>query len=1080
MKKFIVITVLINILSSATANVEGDLSLIIEEFENRETAIKQQAHKRGSIILIVGAAGNCQFNTIQAAISAATSTTQGYEIRIANDKVYTESVNINKLDMTLKGGYATCTDANSDTGDGSQAEINATVTGLPAFIITNSNISVKHTNNLYNLNILNGTGNGANSAGGINVMDNNIEVYIENTFISNNEGINGGGVYIEGSTSMITLNDSYILVNDSVKGAGLYCDAADVFIYGDSGIVVNEATQGGGGVYLTNACQFNIFSGTSGGTLDFRGIAGNTAQQGGGIYANLGAQVGLWGYQITNEIGSSDQPVNITSNKARINGGGLYIHGAETEVNAYATIINNNEVESTLPDASTISGGIYVQFGTFSLGKLNLDCWDAQKCNQISDNKVFGPDSRGAGIVGFSGARIKIKDTWISDHHAAQSVFMYGQETNTQFEGNVFTNNGGDSIEGNNFLLDFNDDSGSISVAYNTFVDNEINQSLFQISQNPFFIVFGNIIKEDNNVDILGIALGGGSSSNTQVQCLIAHENQSFTGTQVLVADPLFVDQANEDFHLSSSSPAIDYCSDTFMVSTKDLDEQDRGWDDTLTDDMFGIYDAGVDEFYPATTADLSVIKNLLTPAPYVVSEDIQYQITVTNNGPDNASNVNIEDTATGMELLTIQSANCSSFPCLIANLNNGESEVISVTAKLRDTVGNFDNTVSVASEDYDPNTNDNIDNTGNGGVAVLDHVDLVTQVQFITQAPYHNGQTITIQASVTNNGPDSAKNVDIIEFGTLNTQVLNITSAECPGLPCNIITFPSGMTIDMTLTVQISSGGSFNFGLKASTNSNDDDGSNDFVIVGGVAGNSADVSVVANLLTLPDYYSNSNVEFEITFTNNGPDSTQASTVNILNNLQVTSVTGEGCSSLNCTLGIMNNGDVKTINVIASIIQQGSFSLASTINSSAFDSNSNNNNNSASATALGSADVSTAVDILTQGDYFMGQQIVVEVSVTNNGPDTSDTINLTTSGNGITIDMVTGSGCNMAVCSLTGLDNGSSVVITVLATITDNNSFIIGATATSDTFDVNLNNNESSLTNNVVARPELIFKSSFE
>ena len=76
--------------------------------------------------------------------------------------------------------------------------------------------------------------------------------------------------------------------------------------------------------------------------------------------------------------------------------------------------------------------------------------------------------------------------------------------------------------------------------------------------------------------------------------------------------------------------------------------------------------------------------------------------------------------------------------------------------------------------------------------------------------------------------------------------------------------------------------------------------------------------------------------------------------------------------------------------------------------------------------------------------------------------------------------MVTGSGCNMAVCSLTGLDNGSSVVITVLATITDNNSFIIGATATSDTFDVNLNNNESSLTNNVVARPELIFKSSFE
>ena len=71
--------------------------------------------------------------------------------------------------------------------------------------------------------------------------------------------------------------------------------------------------------------------------------------------------------------------------------------------------------------------------------------------------------------------------------------------------------------------------------------------------------------------------------------------------------------------------------------------------------------------------------------------------------------------------------------------------------------------------------TNDNIDDSGNGGVAVLDHVDLVTQVQFITQAPYHNGQSITIQASVTNNGPDSAKNVDIFEFGTLLCYFLGI-----------------------------------------------------------------------------------------------------------------------------------------------------------------------------------------------------------------------------------------------------------------------------------------------------------------
>ena len=1061
MKKILTLFILIGQVAVVYAQDEENLLIVRAQMEQRSVVINERRNKLASVVFTVGSDLDCQFNLIQDAINTASSLNNDYELRIADNKIYTENLIIDHPDLSIKGGFANCSDAVNDISNNSQAEIDASIINLPAIILNNSDTSVKHNNDFYNLNISNGEGNQDNPAGGVNVMDDNIEVNIENSFISNNNGIDGGGIHIEGSSTIVYIKDSYLLVNNADKGGGLYCDAADVFVYGDSGITLNEAEHGGGGVHLTNACHFNFFSGTSGGVFDLRGIAANTGQYGGGINANEGALVNLWGYQLTNEIGSSDQPVNITNNKATISGGGIYVHGDETEVNAYATIINNNETLLTFSGgpASSHSGGIHVHFGSFSLSKLNFSCWDTQKCNQIRGNKVTGPLSSGAGISSYSGARIKIKDTWISDHHAAHSVFMDASRTSAHIEGNVFTNNGGDSIDGNEILLSFNDDAGSISMAYNTFVNNEIYKSLIEISQNPFFIIFGNIIKESNNVDIFGISLGGGASTNTQFQCQVAHEDQSYSGTQIVVADPDFVDEANEDFHLAPGSAAIDLCSDVYAVSTLDIDEQVRGWDDGLTDNMFGAYDAGVDEYIPTTTADISVVKDLLTPAPYVISETIQYQITVTNDGPDNATNVYVDDTPAGMTLTNVQSTNCSSLPCVIPNLNIGSSETILVLAELRDTIGDFDNSVDVASEDIDPDTSDNIDDAGNGGVTTTSHADVSVALELVAPTPYHTSQILPFHAIITNNGPDVAKNIEVSTFEGDHTQITAITSGPCVALPCNIVSLASGASIDLAMSVEIISGGSFSFFISAITDSTDDDDNNNSETFDAVAGNSADMSVSSHLVTVSDFYANSVVEIEATITNNGPEPSGSILSTVLENLQIISVTGAGCSSLPCLLGAIPNGESRTITVIASIVDSGNFSFVTNINTGNFDPNLNNNSSTVRGTALSSADVSVASNLLTHPDYYAGSILDMELVMTNNGPDETS-IGITGVLDNLQLISVSGGGCNSLSCELSAMQSGESQTLSISASIISSGDFSLTSNVDSnDLFDLDLNNN---------------------
>ena len=120
-------------------------------------------------------------------------------------------------------------------------------------------------------------------------------------------------------------------------------------------------------------------------------------------------------------------------------------------------------------------------------------------------------------------------------------------------------------------------------------------------------------------------------------------------------------------------------------------------------------------------SVDISMTKTLDTPAPYNVGDSIGYTLLVSNNGPQAATDVLVNDVPTNLTLTSVNSTNCTVMPCTITSMANGAIENITVIATIN-AGGAFDNSASAFAQaaDVDTNIANNIDNSGNGGITII------------------------------------------------------------------------------------------------------------------------------------------------------------------------------------------------------------------------------------------------------------------------------------------------------------------------------------------------------------------------
>jgi uncharacterized repeat protein (TIGR01451 family)/fimbrial isopeptide formation D2 family protein/LPXTG-motif cell wall-anchored protein len=218
----------------------------------------------------------------------------------------------------------------------------------------------------------------------------------------------------------------------------------------------------------------------------------------------------------------------------------------------------------------------------------------------------------------------------------------------------------------------------------------------------------------------------------------------------------------------------------------------------------------------PLEISDLSVVKDETVDPVFGLDKDFEYHITVTNNGPDTATNVTVEDTVPdGISINNVSADDpamtCGftgqDVDCDIASMTNGESVVITIEVT-GDTPGNKLNTASVRGDQQDPNRNNNTDTEG----TLVDPADIVLTKTVDNPTPAV-GQTVTFTIGVKNEGPDHATNLVVTDNMPDMFQVLEATPAQgsCSGtspIVCNLGTLNDDAQTSITIKVKVTKAG--------------------------------------------------------------------------------------------------------------------------------------------------------------------------------------------------------------------------------------------------------------------------------
>ncbi len=163
------------------------------------------------------------------------------------------------------------------------------------------------------------------------------------------------------------------------------------------------------------------------------------------------------------------------------------------------------------------------------------------------------------------------------------------------------------------------------------------------------------------------------------------------------------------------------------------------------------------------STSDLSITKTVDEDEPEV-DDEIKFTISVTNNGPDDATDVTVTDVLpTGYDFVSstqgTYNVGTRAITWNIGNLATSDNTSFDVFAKVLAS-GTYNNTASVTANENDTNLADN-----SCAVAVIPFIpaaDLVITGMSISNLTPTVGDNVTFTINILNNGPDAATGVAV------------------------------------------------------------------------------------------------------------------------------------------------------------------------------------------------------------------------------------------------------------------------------------------------------------------------------
>ena len=472
-------------------------------------------------------------------------------------------------------------------------------------------------------------------------------------------------------------------------------------------------------------------------------------------------------------------------------------------------------------------------------------------------------------------------------------------------------------------------------------------------------------------------------------------------------------------------------------------------------------------------SADVYVIKSVNNSSPNY-GDLVKWTLVISNNGPDKATNVYVEDfLPDGLKLVSYNATKGIYDEGIWAMccLNNGDVETLEIICRVVKT-GKILNLATIHADEYDCNPSNNEDNES---IAVPFAIDLQVMVEANNTSPLF-GQAVNWIITVSNNGPDNATGAILEDI--LPDELVFLEYWSSKGIFENgvwdIGSLDVGETVNLNITTVSNALGVIINGASTDANEYDWNMSNNH------DDDSIDVRPVADL-SITKLVDNKSprygeiVKWTLVALNQGP--------NIAHNVIVRDVLPRGLTFVSSNgqyhEGIwdvvsLDVGEEKSIEIICKVASTGDFINLATIEGDERDIDESDNQDDESIHVEPASDLSIT-KIASRYYYHVGDVIEYVIEISNNGPDVAQNVKVTDvldkllklksfkaskgrfdrSSNAWTIDSL-------------GSGESAKLIIRVIAVgsgMVSNNAIV-----TSDTFDHDLSNNQDSAIVNVTEK----------
>ena len=389
-------------------------------------------------------------------------------------------------------------------------------------------------------------------------------------------------------------------------------------------------------------------------------------------------------------------------------------------------------------------------------------------------------------------------------------------------------------------------------------------------------------------------------------------------------------------------------------------------------------------------SADVSVIKLVNNSSPNY-NDLVMWTLIISNNGPDKATNVYVEDQLPEGLILIYYNATKGFYDqgiWAMCCLNNGESQRLEIICRVNKT-RQITNIATIHADEYDYNESNNIDNE------TID-VPLAVDIQVIIKANNTGplfGEKVNWMITVKNNGPDNATGVFLHEI--LPPELIFSDCTSSNGIYedniWNIGSLNVGDAVYLNITTVSNALGIL--ANKVNVNSTE----YDWRMSNNRAEDKINVKPVADLAiiksadkTYPKY--GETVKWTVIVTNNGP--------NVANNVVVSDILPKGLTLIRTSgrytdgswkIDRLNAGESKQLVMVCKVTSTGTFINFASVKADEYDPDDSNNHANKSIFVSPASDLSIT-KIASKYNYKVGDVIEYVIEIVNNGPDTARNI----------------------------------------------------------------------------------------